>query len=192
MASPDLRPLPRLQLGELASRMPAPLPGLRMHVVEPLRVLSLRCLPGESAAISAAAGVDLPGPGRFHGVDPLLVWRSPSEWLHVGTRDEPADALLRALPVGGGAQATDLSAGVLVVEVNGSRIDALLQRLVDASVQLQLPGQGTRARLADIAVVAMRLAEERLWLLVDRAHDHYLADWLAYAGVAVALSTSEA
>jgi len=183
MATPDptvlLRPLPRAQIGTLGALLPA-----GVSLVEPLRVLSLRCLPGSEAALAATTGT-LPGPGRFTGTDPLLVWRSPSEWLHVGTRDEPADALLRALPPGGATQAIDLSDGIAVFELQGPRLDALLPRLLDAGVQLGVPGQGTRARLADIAVVALRLAPERLWLLIDRANAHYLAHWLAYASAAL-------
>ncbi len=198
MASPDplqaptLAALPRAQIGTLGSLLPKPSPSLRVSIVEPLRVLSLRCLPGGAPAIAAALGVaEIPGPGRFHGEDPLLQWRSPNEWLHIGTRDEPADAVLRALPIGmGHAQATDLSAGTIVFELQGPSLDALLQRLLDATVQVGQPGQGTRTRLADIAVVAMRLSEQRLWLLADRANDHYLAHWLAYANVSASASTS--
>ena len=183
MATPDpivlLRPLPRAQLATLGALLPA-----GVTLVEPLRVLSLRCLPGAESELAAAAGA-LPRPGRLVGSDPLLIWRSPTEWLHVGTRDEPADALLRALPPGGATQATDLSAGITVFELQGESIDALLPRLLDAGVQLGQPGQATRARLADIAVVGMRLAPERLWLLIDRANDHYLAHWLAYASAAL-------
>ena len=181
---PTLAALPRAQIGTLADILPKPAAGLRVSIVEPLRVLSMRCLPGGAPSIASALGIaELPGPGRFHGDDPLLQWRSPSEWLHIGSRDEPADALLRALPAGAGvAQATDLSAGTIVFELQGTALDALLQRLLDATVQVGQPGQGTRTRLADIAVVAMRLSEQRLWLLADRANDHYLAHWLAYAG----------
>jgi len=174
-----LRPLPRVQLGTLASLLPA-----EVCIVEPLRVVTLRCLPGSDAALAAAAS-PLPGPSSFTGKDPLLVWRSPGEWLHIGTRDEAADALLQALLPGGSAHATDLSAGLILFELRGPALDALLPRLLDASVQLAEPGQGTRARLADIAVVALRHAPDRLWLLADRANDHYLAHWLAYATNAI-------
>ena len=187
MASHDLvytplTALPRGRLGELASLLPQPSSALQISIVEPLRVLSLRCLPGGAELIARTAGIaELPGPGRFLGQDPLLQWRSPNEWLHISTRDEEANALLRALPIGGLAQATDLSAGTLLLDLQGTALDALLERLIDATVQVDMPGQGTRTRMADIAVMLIRQSKQRLWLLADRANDHYLAHWLAYA-----------
>ncbi|MDH0866262.1 hypothetical protein [Mitsuaria sp. GD03876] len=220
MATPDpflLRPLPRARLGDVARLLPASGTSLSVAIVEPLRVVTLRCLPGGQPALAAAvaavgavgnlgavgataanfpaatrvvnasiaaagATAGLPGPGRFIGVDPLLAWRGPGEWLHFSRTDAPADALLAALPPGDApAQAIDLSAGTLVVELQGPALDALIARLFDATVRLAEPGQGTRTRLAEIAVVALRLAPRRLWLLVDRANDDYLARWLTYA-----------
>jgi sarcosine oxidase gamma subunit len=62
----------------------------------------------------------------------------------------------------------------------------LLQRLVDSHSLPMTPGSATRVRLADIAVTLVRQAPERIWLLVDRCHAHYLANWLNYAGEAIA------
>ncbi|WP_144006730.1 hypothetical protein [Pelomonas sp. KK5] len=187
MATPDpinfmLKPLPRAQLGTLAELLPG-----NVAIIEPLRVVSLRCLPGGEGELAAAAGA-LPGPGRFSGGGTqdtsLLAWRSPSEWLHVGTHDAPADGLLDALKASP-AQAIDISAGVIVFELRSLALDALLPRLLDAGVPLGQPGQAARTRLADVAVLAMRVAPQRLWLLADRANDHYLAHWLAYASAAL-------
>jgi len=44
-----------------------------------------------------------------------------------------------------------------------------------------LPGQATRARCADLAVVLLRLQAQRAWLLVERPVADYLLDWLRLA-----------
>lgn len=181
--SSALRALPRGQLGALASLLPP-----QARIVEPLRVLTLRCLPGGEADLASAVAAALPGPGTFAG---SLVWRSPSEWLHIGNDGAAADALLHALPPGAAAaQATDLSAGIVVIELQDAALDALLSRLLDAAVPLSQPGQAARTRLAEIAVLALRLAPERLWLLADRGNAHYLAHWLAYAAAALSAPQS--
>src|SRR6218665_1900996 len=141
MAMPDpiaLRPLSRSQLGKPDSLRPS-----QAALVEPLRVLSLRCLPGGEAALAAAVAAPLPDPGAFSGP---LVWRSPSEWLHIGSDEAAADALLHALPPGEAeAQAIDVSAGTIVFELLGPDLDALLARLLDAAVPLARPGPAARA-----------------------------------------------
>ncbi|TDP61241.1 hypothetical protein [Roseateles toxinivorans] len=177
-----LQALPRGQIGTLARLLPKDNQGLSVRIVEPLRVLSLRHLNGDAPAIASATSVaDLPGPGRFIGSEPLLLWRSPSEWLHIGTQDACADAVLQQLPAGGASHAIDQSAGIFALELKGTLLDALLDRLLDASAQVREPGQGTRTRLADIAVIVLRLAPQQVWLLIDRANDQYLAHWLTYA-----------
>ena len=78
-----------------------------------------------------------------------------------------------------------MSAGTLVVELQGSHAPALLSRLVDASALPAGLDQASRVRLADIAAVVWREAPDRFGLLVDRAHGHYLARWLSYAADAI-------
>jgi hypothetical protein len=77
--------MPRSRQERLAARLPASTPALAVRVVEPLRVLSLRHLPGGSVAVLSAAGIAAPPqPGRFlpHERRGLTVaWRSPTELL---------------------------------------------------------------------------------------------------------------
>ncbi|MGH8030856.1 MAG: hypothetical protein ACREO8_00455 [Luteimonas sp.] len=187
MAAIELQALRRSELGELARLLPASRAELAVQLVEPLHVLSLRHLPGGAQALAAAAAMagvaSLPGPGRCHGQDPWLVWRSASEWLFVSTRAAAAEVVLQALPADTQALAVaiDQSAGSIAFALQGPALDALLHRLLDAEAVPGEPGLGSRARLADIAVVALRLAPQRAWLLADRGNDHYLAQWIAYA-----------
>jgi heterotetrameric sarcosine oxidase gamma subunit len=190
MATPDLParvPLSRGALGGLATQWPRPSVALTVTLLESTQVLSLRHWPGEGSA--ALAGVlrtqglaPLPEPGRSSGTEPLLIWRSPSETLLLSPNAPQAAALLGALrPVPGAlACALDLSSGSLVLRLQGSGVQALLSRLVDAQALPRDAGDASRMRLADIAAVAWREAPDRAGLLVDRANDHYLARWLNY------------
>jgi heterotetrameric sarcosine oxidase gamma subunit len=169
--------------------------GLAVRLIEPLHVLALRMLPGgERAALAVVAqaiGPGVPEPGTFVGTDPVLLWRSPSDWSFLTTRAGEAAALQRALPPVSGAlcYVVDQSAGTVAFELEGPALDALLPRLMDASAIPRKPGAGTRARVADIAVLVLRRSASSAWLIADRANGHYLARWLAYAcgGVAAAV-----
>jgi heterotetrameric sarcosine oxidase gamma subunit len=183
---------PPTQVAGLAAVWPKPRNGLAITVVEGMHVLSLRHWPGagtaELAAALAALGLPtLPTPGQSAGSEHRLVWRSPNE-LWVLTADGTlAAALLAALPAraGGLAYALDLFSGVLVAQLQGSAVDTLLAHLVDAQALPRQPGQASQMRLADIAAIVWREAPDRVGVVVDRAHDHYLAHWLSHAAEAV-------
>lgn len=166
--------------------------------IEPLAVIALRHLPGAGEALAAAlraagvAAVPLPGqmlgPGQEAGPGEgsAALWRSPSEVTLLAGNRAAADAAMAALANTALACAVDQSAGTLALELQGPQVDALLQRLVDSRSLPMMPGSATRARLADIAVTLARRGPERIWLLADCSHAHYLANWLAYAGAALA------
>ena len=198
MAAPDTSlASTRRSLGVWADRLPAAAADLGICVVEPLRVLSLRHHDAPQAIESACrrAGLPaLPRAGHFSGDDPLLLWRQPREWLFIGSAAAgQADALLESLAPGQDALvcAVDQSAGTVALALQGSKLDALLLRLMDAGAIPRTSGEGTRARLADIAVIVLRREPQCVWLLADRANDHYLADWLAYAALAAWSSETE-
>ena len=200
MALPEtLLPLRRFDEAAVTSRLPAPRADLTLRVLDSVRVLRLRHARAPQAIDAACrqAGLaGLPEPGRISGDDPLLLWRSASEWLYVGTGAAPdprADALIEALSPGrdASALAVDVSDASIALELRGESVDALLVRLFDASAVPAEPGQGWRARLADIAVVVLRRTSRCVWLIADRAEMDYLADWLAYAAQAVPASRSE-
>ena len=191
MATTDtaaLAPLSRLDLAGLSAVWPKPSPALALTVIDAMRVLSLRHLAGGGtaalAAVLTAQGLQpIPDPGRSSGIEPKLIWRSPSETLLLTHDAACSTSLLAALRPTPGvlAFALDLSAGTLVVELNGSALDALLPRLVDADALPRDTGLAARTRLADIAATVWRSAPDRVGLLVDRANDHYLARCLSYA-----------
>ena len=162
--------------------------------IEPLSVIALRHLPGAGESLAAAlraAGVGgLPSPGRALGngqsQGTTALWRSPSEVVLLATERAAADAAMAALAADALACAVDQSDGTLALELQGPRVDELLHRLVDSHSLPMTLGSAVRVRLADIAVTLVRRDHERIWLLADRSHEHYLASWLAYAGAALA------
>ena len=162
--------------------------------IEPLAVIALRHLPGAGESLVAAlraAGVrGVPSPGQALGngqsQGTTSLWRSPSEVVLLATERAAAEAAMAALAADALACAVDQSEGTLALELQGPRVDELLHRLVDSHSLPMTLGSVVRARLADIAVTLVRRDHDRIWLLADHSHEHYLASWLAYAGAAVA------
>ena len=162
--------------------------------IEPLAVIALRHLPGAGESLADAlcgAGVTgVPSPGQALGdgqsQGTTALWRSPSEVVLLATERAAADAAMAALAADALACAVDQSDGTLALELQGPRADELLQRMVESHSLPMTLGSAVRARLADIAVTLVRQGPDRIWLLTDRSHEHYLASWLAYAGAAVA------
>ena len=182
-----LNALCRLDVAGIGSLLPAPVPGLSVRLVDPFRVVALRHLPGGAPAIETAANEQalprLPVAGHFEGHEPYFLWCNSREWLLITTSDGLADDLLHALPASSAAlaYAVDRSAGSVIFELTGADMTVVLPRLFDAGAIPQKPGQGTRARFVDIAVIALHLTNDRIWLLADRGNDRYIAQWLTYA-----------
>lgn len=191
MVANDLHALRCGQMGEMAALLPPEGADFSARLVEPLQVLALRSLPGGAEAVASAVaitGVDsLPHTGCFVGSDPMVLWRSPGELMFISTSASAANTVLRTLPAASHALAysIDRSAGTITFSLQGPAVDEVLHRLIDASAVPRSVGQGTRTRMADIAVVVMRVAPDCVWLIADRTNDHYLAHWIAYAAAAL-------
>ena len=159
---------------------------LRARFIEPLRAIALRGI-GEGIdtirATLSTHGAVLPDPAQFSGSDPFVLWRNPTEWVLIATSDALADQVLRELAPGRHARACafDQSPGAVAIELEGSAVESVLSRLVDASAIPRAPGRGTRARLGDIAVTMLRVGSGRMWLIADRSVEDYLVDWIGYA-----------
>ena len=195
MATTDsfaLAPIAGAEVAGLATLWPKASTAIVLKLVEPMQVLSLRHLPGGGASALSAVMArhtlpGLPGPGHSCGVEPWLIWRSPNEILLLTQDADLASALLAELRPAPGALACalDLSAGTLVVKLQGGNVGPLLSRLVDAHALPRGTDQASRVRLADIAAVVWRDTSDQVCLLVDRANGHYLARWLSYAADAI-------
>lgn len=159
----------------------------RLAVLEPLRVVAVRALPaadgGWTEALREGGVTRLPPPGHWEGDALCVVWRSPTEYWIVTRQPALLDPVVAALRPGATALAcaVDHSAGTVGIELQGEELDGVLARLMDAAAIAALPGQATRARCADLAVVLLRLQAQRAWLLVERPVADYLLDWLRLA-----------
>jgi heterotetrameric sarcosine oxidase gamma subunit len=195
MATTDsfaLAPLSGAEVAGLAALWPKSSTAIALQLVEPMHVLSLRHLPGGGASALSAVMArhtvpGLPEPGHSCGIEPRLIWRSPNEILLLTQDAAQASALIAELRPAPGALACalDLSAGTLVVKLQGGNVEALLSRLVDAHALPRGTDQTSRVRLVDIAAVVWRDAPDHVGLLVERANVHYLARWLSYAADAI-------
>ena len=151
-----------------------------------LTVLTVRPCEGDDRAAEAlrAQALTLSNvPGDLTGNDPWLAWRSPQETLALGTSARQLDTLRAALAPGTceSAMAAELSDALAVFELHGPRLDGWLAHLVDATAIPREPGRCSRARLADAAVLLLRLEPERIWLVVDSPIHGYLENWLAFS-----------
>ncbi len=174
---------------ELQALLPTAGGPASVRVVAGLRVVALRHLPGGEAALAAALSAQgistLPQPGVSQGANPWLVWTRPSEMLLITTNGAVADALLRALPPDAQrpAYALDQSAGHVafeLIELSGPALNVVLSRWLDASAIPQRPGQATRARFMDVAVVCLRTQADVAWLMFDASHGRYAAQWISH------------
>lgn len=152
-----------------------------------LRVLTLRHAAPAAAAEAALEAIGLALPTKTGDVTSTegihAIRRQPEETLILGPDAPVFDRLLAAVPPGRHADvvALDLSHGLAVIELDGPRLDGWLSHLVDVQAIPTAPGQASRGRLIDIAVLMLRLAPDRLWLVVDRSLCPYLANWLSFA-----------
>jgi heterotetrameric sarcosine oxidase gamma subunit len=163
-------------------------PGCRR--LEGVRIVVVRHRAGSSAARAAVTASGLAWPVATGDVAAaaaaeglFVVRRQPEEALVIGPPVPAFDMLLAALAPGcaSAAVALELSDGMVVVALEGPRLDDWLARLVDALAIPRTPGKATRTRLADVAVLLVRLDADRLWLVADRSLAPYLASWLAFA-----------
>jgi len=160
------------------------LPGWR--IVCEFAAVTIRHFPGDTCARDAAQQLGLAwsdAPGRLTGADPWLAWRSPQETIAFGLGRGRPQRLLELLAPGRSesAVAMDLSESLGVIELHGSRLDEWLARLVDAMSIPREAGRCTRARMAEAAVLLLRLENDRIWMVLDRSIRAYAENWLAYA-----------
>ena len=162
-------------------------PGCRR--LKDVRVITLRHAASSTVAHDAMRRLNLPWPaatGELEVTDAtcstVVVRRQPEELLLVGPASGQADALLAVLAPGQASDsvAIDLSHGMLVLALEGPRLEQWLSHLVDARAIPHQIRSATRTRLVDVAVLLMRLDTETVWLIADRALAPYLANWLAF------------
>jgi sarcosine oxidase gamma subunit len=156
---------------------------LAVRPVEGLLVLCVRTLPGDRAAEQALREAGLPPmnmPGEVSGHGPWLAWQAPHARLLLGEPCAAMRSVQAALAAGrhATALAVDTSEATDVIELQGPGLDEALASWVDAGALPRIPGRASGCRFVDVPVLLMRLAEARLWLLVDRPLRPYVQSWL--------------
>lgn len=159
-------------------------PGCR--TLRGLRTVTLRHGGADALAAQGVHALGLPWPlppCTLAGVGPWLAWCGPHESLLLSHTPQPAAQFLQALAPGKSATAfaVDVSEAHAVYELHGPQLECWLSRLVDADAIPADAGRCSRARMADVAVLLLRLSAERLWLLADSPVCAYLENWLVYA-----------
>ena len=162
----------------------AGLPGCR--AVQRCTAITIRHADGDASAREAVQqqGLTWPEqPGSLTGADPWLAWRSPSEIIALGLQTQRLTPLLEVLAAGRSesALAAGISEALAVFELHGPMLDEWLAHLVDSTSIPRQTGRATRARMAESAVMLLRFASDRVWLVADASIALYIKDWLVYS-----------
>jgi heterotetrameric sarcosine oxidase gamma subunit len=176
-------------MAEQASRLDEYLPamggvaGLSVRVDEALQVGTLRYFApdGEFAAVvREITGLALPGAQEAASAPDgqlILAWRSPTETLCLA--GNPARLAQLAARLAGLADGcfVNLSGGLKIARVSGTRVSELLCRL-GGTGSIPRPGEARRSRMADVPVLAVSLTAGETLLVVDRAYAEHLVGWI--------------
>jgi heterotetrameric sarcosine oxidase gamma subunit len=157
--------------------------GLSVRVDEALQVATLRYFApdGELAeAVHEVTGLALPQPQQALTASDgqlILAWRSPTETLCLA--GNPARLAQLAARLAGLADGcfVNLSGGLKIARVSGTRVSELLCRL-GGTGSIPRPGEARRSRMADVPVVAVSLTAGETLLVVDRAYAEHLMGWI--------------
>lgn len=119
---------------------------------------------GLAAALKAAHGIDLPGPGQATGTDAArAIWFGHAHILLLGPAPDPALADHAAL--------TDVSDGWAVVRLTGAGAADVLSRLtpIDLRPTRFAPGQTVRTELFHMHASITRLEPDSFLIMVFRS-----------------------
>lgn len=137
-----------------------------------------------TAAVEEAAGIPLPAlPNSAAGIDPELLWLSPTGWLVLGT-EETLNTLaneLRSRLEGRDGDVIEVGDEYTHFRVQGDASADLLATCCPFDLSLPAFSTGTVARtlVAGVAsIVHKSSAADGLDLYVDRSYAHYLLDAL--------------
>jgi hypothetical protein len=130
--------------------------------------------------VQAVTGAALPGPlaaAELYGAQLILAWRSPTETLCIARSPARLAELIDRLAGAVEGCAVDLTGGVRVVRLTGTRIADLLSRLGGAA-SWPAAGEARRSRMADVPVLAVAVRNDETLLAVDRGHLAHLLTWI--------------
>jgi heterotetrameric sarcosine oxidase gamma subunit len=159
--------------------------GFTVRLGDTLQVVTLRYFSGDgefASAVREVSGLALPGiqeatiasDGQL-----ILAWRSPTETLCLlQSAAQLAQLAARVADAEDGCL-VNLSGGMIVVRISGTRTGELLCRL-GGTASVPHAGEARRSRLADVPVLALCAGNDptEMLLLVDRAYAPHLLGWI--------------
>jgi sarcosine oxidase gamma subunit len=107
----------------------------------------------------------------------ILAWRSPTETWVLGSDPRDMTELEAQFAASGDACAVDQTGGIGTLRVQGERTDDLLLRL-GSTASVPSLGEARTSRIAEIAVMTLRVRSDELLLLFENAHAGHLLGWI--------------
>jgi sarcosine oxidase, subunit gamma len=175
-ATPAFAPAPHAQHRAAVLRLLPPRALVRLQLSPRSGGTDSICILGTSLPLEC---------GRSLGADPLACWLAPCSWLLISPSINAAalrDAA-RAACSGRLCAAVELSDSLIGLELAGPAARTLLARgcALDLDPRGFGPGQCTRVRWAQLAVLLRSISTERYELLVERGAAWWLWEWLREA-----------
>jgi heterotetrameric sarcosine oxidase gamma subunit len=165
--------------------------GLKVELEPRLHAASLRYFERDSAftrMVQAVTGLGVPRDrGAAHSADDakesltLLAWRSPSETTLLTTDLKLLDSLQTAAAALNDGCVVDQRGGMLVFRARGKEVANLVARTAGHGAMPAI-GESRRTRLADVAVMLVKVQAEESLFVVDRIYaPHVMASIRASA-----------
>jgi len=156
--------------------------GLRVALEPHLQVASLRYFDARGAfarLLQDMSGVTLPASLRALRSDAdlkwetILAWRSPTETLLISTAPALIETLQSAAATVTDGCIVDQRGGALVFSVSGESVTDLFARLGGHGA-CPATGESLRTRMAEVAVLAVKVQPEQTLLVVERSYAPHL------------------
>jgi heterotetrameric sarcosine oxidase gamma subunit len=163
---------------------PIQVAGLRVVLEARLQVASLRYFDRQGAfahVLQGIAGMILPDTLRAlrsaeETWEPIiLAWRSPTETLMISAEQSLIETVQGAAATLADGCIVDQRGGALVFRASGEAVSDLFARLGGQGAGPAI-GESRRTRLADVAVLALKVQPEETLLIVERSYGpHFMA-----------------
>jgi sarcosine oxidase gamma subunit len=156
--------------------------GLRVELQPRLQVASLRYFDASGTfaqVLHGITGMTLPGalralcPEERTSESIILAWRSPTETLMISAAETLIETLQSATATLTDGCIVDQRGGALVFRASGEAVADLFARLGGPGAAPSI-GKSLRTRLADVAVLAVKVRPEGTLLIIERSYAPHL------------------
>ena len=159
-------------------------PEFELHRINGRSMVRLRVRP--QGADAAAKVLQLPPQAlQCQGVDPVVCWLGPDQWLLTSDTKPPGD-IIRHIDQSLSDQlhaATDMSAHNACFALRGRAARTVLAMGcgIDMHPSTFVPGRCVRTHFANVLLLIVAVEDNHFNLYVDRSHARYLGNWFAKA-----------